>query len=385
MEWVVDLQLQDYSRLGIKYIPPRFPRLNHLLDGEPDWGLVQINGYRIRSTQGFLSLRASGRSEYVSFALPDNDRLFRALLLSKEFQSTTTDKCRYASGMVKLLGGYEKADIFQIPGVRELFIAMHDGAVLTLSEMNRYLKQGGQANRYQQIEMLVSELSLNGIFLRGYQLLCPVCDLRRWYSLDEISETMKCAGCLAELQPPLEAPFSYRLNELFARGIEQGSLPLLLSILLASTLGNKSFLFSLGLEVTKAGQAVDLDALVACDGHLVVIESKDLRAGHDAKTVTEIEIQLKTVVAVAHEIGSKLVILATMLDEVPIDLVSVIDALCHEFTETAINVATRADLERGYFISGEGKPIRIEDLIPKRRDMKSGWIREPGQKFAGIP
>jgi hypothetical protein len=56
MEWVVDMQL-SYSRHGVKYIPPRFSLLNHLLDKKPDQLQVQSYGYRIRSTQKFLSLR----------------------------------------------------------------------------------------------------------------------------------------------------------------------------------------------------------------------------------------------------------------------------------------------------------------------------------------
>jgi hypothetical protein len=36
MEWVVDIDLQDRSRIGAGYIVPKYSKLNHLLAGEKD-------------------------------------------------------------------------------------------------------------------------------------------------------------------------------------------------------------------------------------------------------------------------------------------------------------------------------------------------------------
>ena len=72
--------------------------------------------------------------------------------------------------------------------------------------MNASLEPGGKASKHQDIDRLVAELALKGVFLRGYQLRCPACDLQRWYSLQDVAETMQCVGCLTRIQPPIEAP-----------------------------------------------------------------------------------------------------------------------------------------------------------------------------------
>ncbi|MBM4429344.1 MAG: hypothetical protein FJ026_03225 [Chloroflexi bacterium] len=386
MEWVVDLDLQDRSRIGAGYIPPRYPKLNHLLAGKPDPRLVPLSrGYSLRSTHERLSLRARKSTEHVTITLPEDERLFHALLVSKGYRPKTTDKCRYARGMISLLGGYEGIKVLQDPRVRELFYAMKDGTAFTPGEMNQLLKPGCKTMQHKEIGSLVAGLALKGIFLRGYQMQCPACDLRRWYSLNEVAGTMRCAGCLAKLQPPIEAPFHYRLNELFVRGIEQGAVPLLLTILMLSQLGSESYLFVPGLEMAKEDKIVDVDILAACNGHLVMVESKDLQGGCIPKVVKELIEQLRNVTRVARDIGAIIVILSALLEESPKELDEAIKNMRQQYPDLAIHLSLRVDLERGYLAAeGTETPARVHDLFPRQPVRESGHISDPGHKFVSF-
>jgi hypothetical protein len=384
MEWVVDLDLRSRLIASNGYIPPKYPKLNHLLAREPEPEYVRLGrGYKIRSTHERLSLRLGRNDEFVQITLPEDERLFQSLLHSGGFRAEATEKSRYARGIIGLLGKYQEVRIFQETGVRDLFDAMKDGSALTPSEMKGHLKPGKKASRQQEVERVIAELAFKGIFLRGYQLRCPACDLQRWYSLEEIAETMQCAGCLTKIQPPVEAPFHYRLNELFVRGIEQGSMSLLLTILLLSRLGQDSYLFLPGIMVRRDSQAVDIDILAACDGYLVVVESKDLQEGYTSEIVTETIEQLRSVTKVTQEIGAPILIFSTLLDALPQELRQGIEELRQQYPNVAIHFALRADLERGYLIpEGRDKPASLTDLFPQPETQQTGWIQEPGRKFS---
>ncbi len=386
MEWVVDLDLQDRSRLyaGFGYIPPRFPGLNHLLAGKPD---RVFGGYSLRSAYKHLSLRVHKSTEYVAITLPEDEQLFQALLDDKGYRSEITDKCLYAKGMIRLLGSYSEAKILQDFAIRELLYAMHKkGNAFTVDGMKQFLRPGNEAAQHQNTESLIADLSLKGIFLRGYLLQCPACDLSRWYSLDEIAEKMQCAGCLTKMQPPIDALFHYRLNELFIRGIEQGAMSLLLTILILFRLSHESYLFVPGLEVTKHNSnSVDLDILAACDGYLVVAESKDLQKGCTPETVEELVSQLHEVVRVAQDIGARIVILSALLEEAPKELVDAIEDMRQQYPYLGIHLALREDLERGYLASERAdKPAMVQNLLPKQPAGESGRIGEPGERFGSF-
>jgi hypothetical protein len=343
-----------------------------------------LSGYRLRSAHKRLALRVGKSTDYVNITLPDDERLFRSLLASKEYQAETTDKCRYVNGMINLLGGYEQAKVLKDPGLQELLNAMQDGTAFTLLEMNHFFKPGGKQSQHQKIESIAADLALKGIFLRGYRLQCPACDLRRWYSLNEMAETMRCAGCLTRLQPPLEAPFHYRLNELFVRGIEQGAIPLLLTILVLSRLGHESYLFVPGLKIANRSKAVDIDVdiIAACNGHLVVAESKDLQGSYTPKSIRKLIDQLHGIAHVAQDIGARIVVVGAMLKEVPQELDGAVHNMRQEYPDLAIHLALRADLERGYLaLGGSETPVKVSDLLPKQQTDESGHISEPGPRF----
>ena len=113
MEWVIDLDLRSHPLVGDGYIPPKYPKLNHVLAGEPELEYVKFGrGYLIRSSGECLSLRVGKTNDFLQITLPDDDRLFRSLLRSKGCGSVITEKSRYARGMLRLLGGYQEVQTF---------------------------------------------------------------------------------------------------------------------------------------------------------------------------------------------------------------------------------------------------------------------------------
>lgn len=66
------------------------------------------------------------------------------------------------------------------------------------------------------------------VLLRGYEVKCPSCGVRRWYPVERMSHVHRCDGCLAEMPLPLPVrslDWRYRLNELVGQGRGSGSHP----------------------------------------------------------------------------------------------------------------------------------------------------------------
>ena len=384
MQWAVDVDLEGPSATGQGYVPPKYPRLNELLAEGTDrrWR----GRYFLRTSHDRLSLRVTANADHVCINLPDDERLFVDILRSKGYTAATTDKCRYAAAIMKLLADHRAAGRSRDPGVRHLLRQMRThNAALTLGEMASHLRQGQTAMPPGQIEEFIADLALNGVLLRGYDLHCPNCDLRRWYAVAEIGENTECAGCLSRFQPPLNAPFHYRLNELVLRGVQQSVMPVLLADLALSALCWKSYLSVLGIEVKRAPTVkVDIDIVAACDGNLVLAECKDLEHGVGKQTLTDVGEQLAGVVSVADNVGARIVVLATLLDEVPADLQRCLSELREGHPDLRIHLAVKRDLERGYLVrDGIDELATLAALLP-RRTQAPGHVRDSGQRFCGM-
>jgi hypothetical protein len=381
-EWIVDIDLIDRSRFGSGFIPPRYSNLNHTLAGKPTKHFYGLTGYYIRASNDILSLRVQQSNDFIKFNIPEDDEILQDYLSSKDIKSQTTDKCRYARGMLNLLGGIFKGELLQDPGLRNLLYSMSRGASLTTGEMYGFFEPGGDGKKFQEIESLISDMTLKGILIRGYTLRCPRCDLRRWYGLIELSENMTCAGCLAALQPPLEAPFHYKLNELFVQGIGQGGVSLLLTALVLLNLGDESFIFVPGLEIHKESDRVDIDILATCNGQLVIAETKDLREGLKLEQIDELIGQLSSLMDIGNRIGASVVVFATLAEELPEEFDAALEKLREEYADIAVLVALRDDLERGYILGKDEKnPLTLFDIITRPSPQEDGRIIEPGQKM----
>lgn len=378
-QWVVDIELGEKGLRPTGYLPPKYAGLNSLLCGNPaDW-LVRTRGFWVRLANDQLSHRVNRPTEYVKGRLPTDEELLTSFLQSKGYEATTTDRCRYATGIIRVMGGLQELEFLRDPRVRDLLDHMQDGTAYTSREMMSFLKPGSKPDGHEGAHSLIADMAMKKVLLRGYKIRCPACDLTRWYPVSDIAEVMHCAGCLTQLQPSIEAPFHYRLNELVARGVNQGAIPVLLTALFLQTLARVSFMFVPGIAVRDKGHQVDLDIVASCDGYPIVAECKDLSEGGSKEFISEICDQLTAVTKVARQIGAKVVFLSTLLEGIPPELQRCVDDLNKRFgTEVAEHVLLRADLERK---REEKTPSNVHDFLPSTTEEKEkGWIKEPGTR-----
>jgi hypothetical protein len=391
-EWVVDVRLGDGGRhKPSSFLPPTYPGLGALLSGNPDPLMVRMGGLSARMAVDRTSYRVRHEQELLTATLPSDDEVFVSLFDSKRYRAAQTDKCRYARGVTGLMGGLEGLKIWRSGGVRDLFYAMRDGTTsYTPKEMMTFLRPGRDAAG--QAYSMVTDLALKKAFLRGYKIQCPVCDLARWYAVSDLAETMPCSGCLTPLQPPVEAPFRYRLNDLVARGLDQGTMSLMLTTLFLESLAEASFMYVPGLEVSQLRKS-DIDLAASCDGHLVLAECKDLRGGAGRKTIKDIIEQFDSLVEIARDVSAEIVLLSTLQPAAPAVLSRRIAALNKKWKKSlAVHLLTGDELERGYrkkpmgaFLSpkdpAKETASTLRDFLPKLPQRKDGWVKERGNKF----
>jgi hypothetical protein len=73
----------------------------------------------------------------------------------------------------------------------------------------------------------------NRVLLRGAEITCRSCKLKRWYEIGRFGERWTCDGCRQEMPIPLsfnQLPWTYRINELYAHGHDQGTVATLLTL-----------------------------------------------------------------------------------------------------------------------------------------------------------
>ena len=395
-EWVVDMELEDEGRLSEGFLPPKYYGLTPLLSGNPEELFVGGYGYFVRFANEQVSYRVNYRRKFVTGKIPTDREVFDSLLRSKGYEVKTTDKNRYFQGIASLARGLDELKILRERGVRDLFYEMKVGKSYTPKEMMTWLKPGSTSREKDQAHSMISELALKKLFLRGYKIHCPACDLSRWYAVTDIGETMSCAGCLSQFQTPVEAPFRYRLNELVSRGVGQGAISVMLTVLFLRKLSRASFMYEPGLEIQKSGRKLDLDIVAGCDGHLVVAECKELREGASPQTLKEVNDQLSDVVDTASEIGADIVFLSVLAPVVPGEIQKRATALNKRVgKKIAVHLLSGTDLEQGY----KSKPLdpslgsqdstkqdssTLYDLLPKRWRRRKGIIEEKGERFSSF-
>lgn len=391
--WIIDVQLDAEGYQPMGFLPPKFSQLNSLLSGEWKPWIVKVHpGYSVRIANGYLSYRANSRTEFHKCFIPPEKRVFQSLLQSYKYSSVLSDKCRYAQGMINLFGGIEEIVVLRDMGLQELLntVAQVDDVAhdkgYTLVEMLSYYRPGKDKKARKEIINSLTTLALKKILLRGYKIRCPACDLERWYSLSDVAETMECAGCLTEIQPSIEANFSYRLNDLIVRGVRQGCIPVLLTLLFLQKLARNSFLFVPGVIATKRN-SVDIDIIASCDGHLILVECKDLRRASLNDLKKDIYSQLLNTIDIAKDIGASLVFLSTMMDSIPEKLVQQVESLNKQLKgRTVLHILTHTDLQLGYKTKSHSSSssatieANLIDFLPRKIRAKKGWVEAPGAR-----
>jgi hypothetical protein len=168
-------------------------------------------------------------------------------------------------------------------------------ACLSFSEMMKMLKEereefikkqqnprgfniGTKTNENDLKDSLSNFVSIE-VFEQGVNITCRFCGTTFWYSIEELKNEVKCKGCRTANQVPIEASWTYKLNELFKNAIEfHGVLSSIWTLgeILPKTGG--SFIYSAGLELHKSYESKkpygELDLACIIDGKFIIGEIK---------------------------------------------------------------------------------------------------------------
>ena len=177
--------------------------------------------------------------------------------------------------------GAQSRDVEAAAGIAEMH-RMIDAAPFpkprTLAEL---LRQARTPDGVTGIEWLVDRRILR----RGIQTRCPSCRLRLFYLLASVSESMTCQGCSRVFSLPFsddgarsqELKWSYVINPLFERAVDQDYLPAALAARLIARQSASAYgvCFNVGVsERDSKTQLTDLDAVVVTKSGAHAIEAK---------------------------------------------------------------------------------------------------------------
>lgn len=364
--WIVELELAPGLLNTQGFIPSRFLGMNLLLSGYSlKWLNNPVNRFpssSVRVSRNLISFQAS-KGQIRTLSLPTTDDLFTLLFENHDWQVRRDEKGRYYQGMLKLVGDLSSMAILRDEIGSKLFTDddFRAGKAYTIDEMLKRFKLG---KRISDLKETVLNLSMKSVLLRGYSLRCASCDLTRWYSIRDGNERMICQGCLSEFQMPPDAEQSFRLNELFMRGFEQGGHAIVLTLMLLKSSVHNSLIWDVGYKLKDSeNQEVDIDLVAMCDGFLILGECKDsLPASKD-----ELLEQLGRDVKIAEKVGASAFIFSTFSSDIP----EYVTEFINEFEKQSlmpIYIFNQADLMRGRLIDSGDSWIFIRDLLkPNRR------------------
>jgi hypothetical protein len=275
----------------ISFSDIRFPQSKSLRNHM--WGSL------LRLTRrGFETFsHASSWPDMITIGVPNYWTILESVFVDTGYNCEPSDKSVFALGLLSLVGDIEDLGIIASSKVYKM-----------LKDMCRIKGQKGTPREFfaereefdyssfkqrwgRETDVILDWLIKKGIIFRGIRLKCPKCQLSRWYELDDINKTWRCDGCLSDQVIPLalnHVNWKYRINELYARGHDQGVITHLLSIYALhqpARLGDTSVLgYHPGVKITAASEQVakqtkieqmDLDLVSIRDGRLIIGECKD--------------------------------------------------------------------------------------------------------------
>jgi hypothetical protein len=186
----------------------------------------------------------------------------------------------------------------------------------------------------------ITDLAGKQVFLRGYNLRCPVCDLYLWYELSAAAEHIICRGCRSSFQMPIDIPFAYRLNQLFMEGLKQGALTVLLTLLRLNELAQHRFEWQASVQLGKN----DVDLIALCADDLILAECKDNFDDSSPEKVEQLRQKLQRDVDLARAIHAPLFLFATLKEEIPPEIGDFLSILDHTYPDLTVRIFRRKDL-----------------------------------------
>ncbi|QWC87785.1 hypothetical protein [Cupriavidus metallidurans] len=311
--------------------PPYIPELNEFYARAMH---VHYNLLRIESQRIGIVVDAHDADSFI-YALPTAE-LFKRVFEYAGFDASPSSGGLIARQLIAQLGGLQGGRVFKIPGVRRLLkthgplASFSRNAALQLigkrdpdnpnarfsDHKNLYIEPRERGENLTPTSVF-SHLVRQGLFRIGVDLLCPSCQLRNWFPLDDLRQRVTCQMCgepFVATSQLIEGEWAYRRSGLL--GTErnaQGAVPVLLTLQqldanLHSLSDNRAYSASLDLKPKNGqlGNPCEVDfAWIIPRGYpertiVIVGECKDRGqaavAGGDGGTINAIDIEnLRTV------------------------------------------------------------------------------------------
>jgi hypothetical protein len=240
----------------------RFPQSKALGDAIYGHGPNRITKDGTLEHSAFVASR-SPREHLRNLQLPDGWTVLASAFEEHGYDCIPTQKSNLALGQLSLLGGVDSLTVLASSKIHNLLKELsgrtgEQRAFATTERRTVALHRFEQAWGRNAGRILLRWFVERRILLRGAELTCPRCRLKRWYAVDRIDEMWRCDGCQEDMPIPLNPDathWQYRINELFAAGYDQGTItPLLTFFLMHTAWGDPTGRGSAAIRVSSCGR-----------------------------------------------------------------------------------------------------------------------------------
>lgn len=167
---------------------------------------------------------------------PDGWGLLTSIFEERGYDIKPSDKATPALGQLSLLGGTDNLRVIASSKVRRLLwklsLRYGDNQYVAKRISLPFQYFAGELGK-SAVRVILRWLVERQVIFRGAVLECPRCTTSEWYPVDSVREIWKCHGCQQDSPIPLKmdkTEWQYRINDLYARGHEQGTLTPLLTL-----------------------------------------------------------------------------------------------------------------------------------------------------------
>ncbi|WP_321886453.1 hypothetical protein [Paraburkholderia bannensis] len=237
-----------YGRDDYTLDPPYMPELNEFYARAMHFHYDRL---RIESQRIGIIVDAHDADSFI-YALPTAE-LFRQVFECAGFDASPSSGGLIARQLIAQLGGLQGGRVFKIPGVRRLLkthgplASFSRNAALQLigkrdpdnpnakfdDHNGLYIDQRERGENLTPARVF-SHLVKQGLFRIGAELVCPRCQLRNWFALDDLRQRVVCQMCgepFVATSQLVDGEWAYRRSGLL--GTErnaQGAIPVLLTL-----------------------------------------------------------------------------------------------------------------------------------------------------------
>ena len=170
-----------------------------------------------------------------------------------------------------------------------------------------------------------------------------------------------CRNCGSKLIIKDKIEVGYQLNPLVKKSIDEGLIPIVLTLNFLQNLTSRGFMYLPGFKGKINKEPFDIDIIASCDGVLVFCECKNVpNTGSDWQEIKE---QFEKLIRKSKKLKAQIVILSSLSKEYP--------EMIEELKKKYSSELNEEDLEKGIkyhpLRNGISFPFTISDFLPSKQ------------------